>query len=86
MFSMYAVGVVKGYKRETRLSLHEVVDFRAAPTVSAAPSGSGTTLAGNAAPPPVQAVASSSASADPNSIAAAMQPSTGGQVVYFHLE
>jgi len=31
MFSIYAVGVVKGYKRETRLSIHEVVDFRAAP-------------------------------------------------------
>ncbi len=89
MFSMYAVGVVKGYKRETRLSIHEVVDFRTAPIVSAAPStsSSGPLGIGMTAPPPVPVgSASSSASADPNSIAAAMQPSTGGQVVYFHEE
>ncbi|HEY2512236.1 MAG TPA: type II secretion system protein GspK [Polyangiaceae bacterium] len=87
MFSMYAVGVIKGYKRETRVSIHEVVDFRTAPVVSAAPAASGLAgMAMGAAAPPPQPVASSSASADPNSIAAAMQPSTGGQVVYFHLE
>ena len=40
----------------------------------------------HATPPPVQPVASSSSSPDPNALAAAMQPSTGGQVVYFHLE
>jgi general secretion pathway protein K len=80
MFSIYAVGVVKGYKRETRLSVHEVVDFRTAPVVSAAPMSS--TLPIGSAAPPVQPVASSSAS----SLAATMQPSTGGQVVYFHIE
>jgi general secretion pathway protein K len=88
IFSMYAVGVVKGYKRETRLSIHEVVDFRTAPVVSAAPSASGSAPLGGlgvTAPPPT-AVASASSSADPNSIAAAMQPSTGGQVIYYHLE
>ncbi len=85
MFSMYAVGVVKGYKRETRTSIHEVVDFRAAPVVSAMASTSSSAAFGAAAPPPT-AAASASSSADPNSIAAAMQPSTGGQVVYFHLE
>jgi general secretion pathway protein K len=87
MFSMYAVGVVKGYKRETRLSIHEVVDFRTAPAVSAIPpaASGGIPGIGSAAPPPTP-VASASSSADPNSIAAAMQPSTGGQVVYFHVE
>jgi general secretion pathway protein K len=88
IFSMYAVGVVKGYKRETRLSIHEVVDFRTAPVVSAAPTASGSAPLGGlgvTAPPPT-AVASASSSADPNSIAAAMQPSTGGQVIYYHLE
>jgi general secretion pathway protein K len=88
IFSLYAVGVVKGYKRETRLSIHEVVDFRTAPVVSAAASASASASAptiGNGAPPPVP-VASSSSSSDPNSIAAAMQPSTGGQVVYFKIE
>jgi general secretion pathway protein K len=87
MFSLYAVGVVKGYKRETRLSIHEVVDFRTAPAVSAAPSASASTGAfGGPGVLPPTPVASSSASADPSSIAAAMQPSTGGQVVYFHVE
>jgi general secretion pathway protein K len=89
MFSIYAVGVVKGYKRETRLSLHEVVDFRTAPVVSAAPSASSALGGLGVATAPsatVQAVASSSASVDPNTLAAAMQPSTGGQVVYFHVE
>jgi general secretion pathway protein K len=88
MFSLYAVGVVKGYKRETRLSIHEVVDFRTAPAVSAAPSASASAgaLGVGVTPPAPTAVASASSSADPNSIAAAMQPSTGGQVVYFHVE
>jgi general secretion pathway protein K len=86
MFSLYAVGVVKGYKRETRLSIHEVVDFRTAPVVSAAPSASASVPTLGAPAPPPTAVASASSSADPNSIAAAMQPSTGGQVVYFHIE
>jgi general secretion pathway protein K len=85
MFSIYAVGVVKGYKRETRLSVHEVVDFRTAPIVSAAPSSSAAIPAGSAAPP-VQPVGSSSASPDATALAASMQPSTGGQVVYFHIE
>ncbi len=85
MFSIYAVGVVKGYKRETRLSVHEVVDFRTSPVVSAAPISSSPIPAGSAAPP-VQPVASSSASPDASALAATMQPSTGGQVVYFHIE
>jgi general secretion pathway protein K len=86
IFSMYAVGVVKGYKRETRLSIHEVVDFRTAPAVSAPPSATASVGGLGATAPPPTAVASASSSADPNSIAAAMQPSTGGQVVYFHVE
>ena len=83
MFSIYAVGVVKGYKRETRLSLHEVVDFRTAPTVtqSALPTGTGTPgtpglqQPGN---PTVQAPPAASGQPDANAMAAAMQPSTGG--------
>jgi len=31
VFSIYAIGVVKGYRRETRTSIHAVVDFRNAP-------------------------------------------------------
>jgi general secretion pathway protein K len=91
IFSLYAVGVVKGYKRQTRLSVHEVVDFRAAPApsapASALASASASPFGGVGVPPPVPVASSSaSAGADPNSIAAAMQPSTGGQVIYFHVE
>ena len=34
VFSIYAVGVVKGYKRETRVRIHAVVDFRTAPSLA----------------------------------------------------
>jgi general secretion pathway protein K len=34
VFSIYAVGVVKGYRRETRTSIHTVVDFRDAPSMT----------------------------------------------------
>ena len=87
MFSVYAVGVVKGYKRETRISIHEVVDFRTSPVVSAAPLASAAPRFGSLrSRPPTAGSEVPSASADPNALAAAMQPSTGGQVVYFHLE
>jgi general secretion pathway protein K len=90
MFSLYAVGVVKGYKRQTRISLHEVVDFRTAPVVSAAPGASASAMAAlagsSAVAPPPTPVASSSAAPDPSALAASMQPSTGGTVVYFHIE
>jgi len=88
MFSIYAVGVKKGYRRETRVAIHAVVDFRNAPSLSgAAPTGTagGTTPAAGgttgAVPGP-----SSSAKVDPNAVAAALQPSTGGQVVYYRIE
>jgi general secretion pathway protein K len=89
MFSIYAVGVVKGYKRETRLSVHAVVDFRSAPApgVAAGIPGSAGQLpagqvGGTTGAPPGQGTATN----DPNGFAAAMQPSTGGQIVYFRIE
>ena len=39
VFSIYAIGAVKGYKRETRVKIHTVVDFRTAPSLT---SGSST--------------------------------------------
>jgi general secretion pathway protein K len=92
MFSIYAVGVVKGYKRETRLSIHEVVDFRAAPSVTVTPSAAAAAIGGTGATPPPSPSATvapppnANGATDPNAFAAAMQPSTGGQVVYFHIE
>ena len=84
VFSIYAVGVVKGYKRETRVSIHTVVDFRHAPPLTQpgglAPSASAP--AGAAA----DAGGQRSRRPGPNAIAAALQPSIGGQVLYFNIE
>jgi general secretion pathway protein K len=84
MFSISAVGVKKGYRRETRVQVTSVVDFRAAPSITASPSASGTVPG---APAPSSSSTSSSApKVDPNGIAAALQPSTGGQVLYYRVE
>jgi general secretion pathway protein K len=81
VFSMYAVGVVKGYKRETRVKIHTVADFRAAPVVTLPGAGS------KAPTPPATGGGPSSANGqDPNAIAAALQPSVGGQILYFTIE
>ena len=86
MFSIYAVGVKKGYRRETRVQLHAVVDFRNAPSL-AAPAPTANPL-GGAAPPPTAAstAAASSASANADAIAAANAPSTGGTIVYYRVQ
>lgn len=84
MFSIYAVGVKKGYRRETRVRIHTVVDFRNAPNLSA-PAPVATTALGGATPTPA-ASAASSATADALAMAQANAPSTGGTVVYYRVE
>ncbi|MGO9833669.1 MAG: general secretion pathway protein GspK [Polyangiaceae bacterium] len=79
VFSIYAIGVVKGYKHETRVRIHAVADFRSAPVVT--PSAAG--AAASATAPPAAAASSSSAQ---NGITAALQPSVGGQVLYYTIE
>src|SRR5262249_54435621 len=37
VFSIYADGIVSGYKRNTRVRIHEVVDFRDSPPPTALP-------------------------------------------------
>lgn len=91
MFSIYAVGVKKGYRRETRVKVHMVVDFRNAAQLGQAgmvPGATGTTPNGITNPATGQATASvgGTAAAGMDAIAAATQPSTGGQVVYFRVE
>jgi general secretion pathway protein K len=84
VFSVYAVGVVKGYKRETRVRLHAVVDFRAAPTLAnlaSAVSGAAGAAGGTSAPKP-----SSTSSTDANALQAALQPSIGGQILHFTIQ
>jgi general secretion pathway protein K len=76
IFSIYAVGVVKGYKRQTRVRIHAVVDFSSAPSLSShfAAAANPSTSATNA---PGQG---------PNALTAALQPSVGGNVLYFEIE
>jgi general secretion pathway protein K len=85
MFSIYAVGVKKGYRRETRVRVHAVVDFRNAPNVGASPAP-GNPLTGGTAPTPAATPAASAQQTSADAIAAANQPSTGGTVVYFRME
>jgi general secretion pathway protein K len=91
MFSIYAVGIKKGYRRETRVKIHAVVDFRNAPNLSTTgvlPT-TGMTPGSTTTPTPTP---SASATATPppgagtDAMLAAMQPSTGGAVVYYRLE
>jgi general secretion pathway protein K len=81
VFSIYAVGVVKGYKRQTRVKIHTVVDFRSAPSLTGSGSGTGAT----AKTSPVgggggQQIGSLDA------LTAALQPNVGGQVLYFNIQ
>jgi general secretion pathway protein K len=80
VFSVYAVGVVKGYKRETRVQVHAVVDFRSAPTLSNLASA----IAGAAGSAP--AAKPSQSAQDASALQAAMQPSIGGQILHFTIQ
>ena len=90
MFSIHAVGVIKGYKRETRTRIHAVVDFRSAPTLGAQGGLPGMAGTGGTTTPQTGAVpgmpAGAAGAGDVNAIMAATRPSTGGQVVYYRIE
>jgi hypothetical protein len=102
LFSIYATGVVKAGKRETRVRVHAVVDFRNAP-----PPGQATTLAqlaqanalggANAQPGSVSNTPQGTAGTgngtgtpnpnDPNAALAAMlKPTPGGTVIHYKVE
>lgn len=89
VFSIYAVGVKKGYRRETRVKIHAVVDFRNAPSINPqtgqiGAAGTGTANATNATGQPIAGQATTTQNQD--AITAAMQPSTGGTIVYYRTE
>jgi len=89
VFSIYAVGVIKGYKRETRTAVKAVVDFRQAPQLSA--NGQPQTGNGTQTPPPAGSSqppgsTPTTGNAQTDALLAAMQPNTGGQVIYFRIE
>jgi general secretion pathway protein K len=85
MFSIYAVGIVKGYKRETRSSLVEVLDFRKAPVIQGPSLQS---VMGGASSASASATAAPTASAANASgpIASATANNPAGQVIYFHVD
>ncbi len=83
VFSVYAVGVVKGYKRQVRVKIHTVVDFRTAPSLTGGPGPSTTpTTTSQATGLP----ASQTGGVAPNALAALAQAGIGGQVLYFDIE
>jgi general secretion pathway protein K len=87
MFSIYAVGVKKGYRRETRVKLHAVVDFRNAPNLSQpAPPTNPLAGAGGTATPAPTTTAATNAQSSAEALAAANAPSTGGTVVYYRVQ
>jgi len=84
VFSIYAVGAVKGFRRETRVKIHTVVDFRSTqPIVGGGPAPSGTATAGAAPTAGGQQVTTPGAS---GGITAALQANVGGQALYFEIE
>jgi general secretion pathway protein K len=85
MFSIYAVGVKKGYRRETRVQVHAVVDFRSAPDLSQ-PAPIANPLAGPGAAPSAPTARATAAQTSAEALAAANAPSTAGTIVYYRVE
>lgn len=86
VFSIYATGRVKSGKRETRLQLHAVVDYRGAPPPPEAPvlDPNGTQTPAN---PPANPDPNATTPTDPDSagLTRALAPSPAGNVVYFRI-
>lgn len=97
VFSVYATGIVKAGKRETRVRMHTVVDFRKAPPpgVAQAEELQRRLQGGDAgAPPPTETAESGEGSGTENlpegagedAIKDALRPSPGGTVIYNRLD
>jgi general secretion pathway protein K len=91
MFSIYAEGVVPGFKRTTRVKIHAVVDFRSAAEIgdafsltagAATGGGAGAGAAQNGASGNNQAAAQAS----PEQLAAVMAANPAGSIVYWRVE
>jgi general secretion pathway protein K len=96
MFSIYADGIVPGYRRKTQVRIHAVVDFRSAPPPDGglvaqggggAAGGSG---AANLASRPVTAgtggAGGASGSTAQDALTSVMAPNPGGTIVYYRME
>ncbi len=86
VFSIYAVGVVKGYKRETRSLVHAVVDYRDSPPLSG-PSMPGQGPApgpgGPQGPMPPGATGQLRGN---EAFLSVLAPNPGGRLLYFRVE
>jgi general secretion pathway protein K len=81
VFSVYADGVVKGFKRETRVRVHAVVDFRSASELGTAIPGQDTpTVNGE------EVEEESSGPPSDEELAAAIASDPAGTVVYYRVE
>lgn len=95
LFSMYATGVVKSGKRETRVRIHAVVDFRNAPPPGAAPLMNQVNQLNNLqngpnTPQTPPQPGGAGATPNPNDPATLMQallkPTPGGTVIHYKVE
>ena len=94
MFSLYADGIVPGYRRKTTVRIHTVIDFRGAPAPGA-PLGNQTTSlttgAGGSSPASRPTAGTGGAggaggSSSGQDLSAVMAPNPGGTVVYYRME
>jgi general secretion pathway protein K len=94
LFSIYATGVVKSGKRETRVRIHAVVDFRNAPPPGAAPqlnqlsqAMNQLNAAGATPPAPTPAPGAAPNLNDPNQLLAALlKPTPNGTIIHYKVE
>lgn len=91
LFSIYATGVVKAGKRETRVRIHAVVDFRNAPPPGAATilnqASQAASLIGAAQAQAGMAPPTAGSPNDPNAaLAALLKPTPGGTIIHYKVE
>ncbi len=98
VFSIYADGVVPGFKRTTRVRVHAVVDFRDAPPpgmgfagIALAPAGTALPGAGGVGTTPsvtgtTPVAGSSAAGQQGEALTGALVKNPGGTIVYFRIE
>jgi hypothetical protein len=98
LFSIYATGVVKSGKRETRVRVHAVVDFRNAPPPGAAPLLNQLNQLNNAmngqngALPPSTSPQNPAGGGAPNPndpttvLQALLKPAPGGTIIHYKVE
>ena len=94
VFSIYATGIVKSGKRETRTRVHAIIDYRGAPppgqpiapTGTGGTSGLGPTPAANGIQTPPTGTGGTDPNALQNAIPGATRPNPAGNVVYFRLD